>query len=118
MSWNQSVCFLKNKLAWSGCGLVWQVGCGRICSVWVCIVLVGLVWVWQVRCVGVRCVVLRLVPFRCGRFGGSEYVEVRHVAVWQVWSGRFGFVRFWWVRLGHDLAGQVRCGKASYAEVR
>ena len=72
MSWNQSVCFLKNKLAWSGCGLVWQVGCGRICSVWVCIVLVGLVWVWQ------------------------------------VWSGRFGFVRFWWVRLGHDLAGKVR----------
>jgi hypothetical protein len=82
MSWNQSVCFLKNKLAWSGCGLVWQVGCGRIWSVWICIVLVGLVWVWQ------------------------------------VWSGRFGFVRFWWVRLGHDLAGQVRCGKASYAEVR
>ena len=25
MSWNQSVCFLKNKLAWAGCGLVWQV---------------------------------------------------------------------------------------------
>ena len=77
MSWNQSVCFLKNKLAWSGCGLVWQAW-----SVWVCKVLVGLVWVWQ------------------------------------VWSGRFGFVRFWWVRLGHDLAGQVRYGKASYAEVR
>lgn len=76
MSWNQSVCFLKNKLAWSGCGLVWQVGCGRIWSVWICKVLVGLVWVWQ------------------------------------VWSGRFGFVRFWWVRLGHDLAGQVRCGMA------
>ena len=72
MSWNQSVCFLKNKLAWSGCGLVWQVGCGRIWSVWICKVLVGLVWVWQ------------------------------------VWSGRFGFVRFWWVRLGHDLAGMVR----------
>ena len=40
MSWNQSVCFLKNKLAWSGCGLVWQVrqvmawsdefGCGEV----------------------------------------------------------------------------------------
>jgi hypothetical protein len=25
MSWNQSICFSKNKLAWSGCGLVWQV---------------------------------------------------------------------------------------------
>jgi len=25
MSWNQSICFLKNKLLWSGCGLVWQV---------------------------------------------------------------------------------------------
>ena len=85
MSWNQSICFSKNKLAWSGCGLVWQVGCGRIWSVWICKVLVGLVWVWQVRCVVFRCVLLRLVPFRCGRFGGSEYVEVRHVAVWQVW---------------------------------
>ena len=74
MSWNQSVCFLKNKLAWSGCGLVWQVGCGRICSVWVCIVLVGLVWVWQVGCVCVRCVLLRLVPFRCGRCGAVRQV--------------------------------------------
>ena len=40
MSWNQSICFLKNKLLWSGCGLVWQVrrvmtwsdsfGCGEV----------------------------------------------------------------------------------------
>ena len=40
MSWNQLICFSKNKLTWSGCGLVWQVrrvmtwsdsfGCGEV----------------------------------------------------------------------------------------
>ena len=49
MSWNQSVCFLKNKLAWFGCGLVWQVRYGAASYVMFRWVRARYVRIWQVR---------------------------------------------------------------------
>jgi len=112
MSWNQSICFSKNKLAWSGCGLVWQVGCGRIWSVWICKVLVGLVWVWQVRHGPLGWVRFRSAGAGFGRSGALRQVElcrgpVDSVGVWQVRYGAAGYIMFRWVRARYVRVWQV-----------
>ena len=94
MSWNQSICSLKNKLAWSGCGLVWQVW-----PVWICKVLVGLVWVWQVRRV-----MTWSDAFGCGEVRFGRCGAVRQVTQCSDGFGRgtLGFGRYGMEVIKHE----------------